>query len=317
MPTGLGVDLHPYYQRGVTSLPGVEYGWLKMADGAQEYSKTAGGTVYTADAHAALFRQLGIPFGGYVYAQPGDGAAEARVLWAECQRLGGTSVAPACDIESDPKIHVWSAEEATDHGRAYCSEMLKRGVRPAIYMNDALAGQTGVEDWPENPVLWIARYGAKPAKSRYDVHQYRSDGTLPGSAGLVDWNQAYTTAHLIDTEVSELDSTQAAQLSAIAQNSAYVAAVLARYPDSATNGDADANGTPIYDTAENTRRIVGQLKTLGAQVTALGAAVAALSKDNSLTADAVKQIINDAVAKSLGESEAGGSLTSAPKPARR
>lgn len=202
---GLGVDLHPYYQRGVTALPGVEYGWLKMADGAHVYRVQRDGRWWTADAHAALFRGLGIPFGGYVYAQPGDGAAEARVLWAECTRLGGIGVAPGCDIESNASIHIWSTREAIDHGRAFCSAMRGMGVRPAIYMNDSLAGATKPDTWPEDPVLWIARYGAKPHLTRYDVHQYSSSGSLPGSAGLVDENQAYTTAHLIGGQTHRED----------------------------------------------------------------------------------------------------------------
>jgi len=202
---GLGVDLHPYYQRGVTALPGVEYGWLKMADGTSVYRVQRDSRWWTADAHAALFRRLGIPFGGYVYAQPGDGAAEARVLQTECVRLGGTGVAPACDIESNASIHIWSTREAIDHGRAFCSAMRGMGVRPAIYMNDSLAGAAKPDTWPEDPVLWIARYGAKPHLTRYDVHQYSSSGTLPGSAGAVDWNQAYTAAHLIGGQTHRED----------------------------------------------------------------------------------------------------------------
>lgn len=195
---GLGVDLHPYYQRGVTALPGVEYGWLKLADGAQAYTfRDPTGRVWTPKAHADLFKALGIPFGGYVYAQPGDGALEARVLWSLCQQYGATGVTPACDIESSPNIHTWSTQEAIDHGRAFCAQMRSLGVRPAIYMSDSLAGATNPDAWPEDPVLWIARYGAVPQHTRYDVHQYADNGTLPGSAGEVDWNQQYTTAHLL------------------------------------------------------------------------------------------------------------------------
>lgn len=194
---GFGVDLHPYYQRGVTALPGIDFGWLKLADGAKPYAMRADGHTWTPDAHAALFRQRGIPFGGYVYAQPGDGGTEAQVLWNECLRLGATGITPACDIESNPKIHTWSTQEAVDHGRAFCSAMRRAGVRPAVYMNDAMAGATQPDGWPEDPVLWIARYGAQPRLTRFDVHQYSDAGSLPGAAGAVDMNQAYGTAHLL------------------------------------------------------------------------------------------------------------------------
>ncbi|MCG3750494.1 MULTISPECIES: hypothetical protein [unclassified Amycolatopsis] len=116
-----------------------------------------------------MFRRLGIPFGGYVYAQPSDGAAEARVLWAECKRLGWTGVAPGCDIESDPKIHIWSNAEAKDHGRAYCSQMRQLGVRQAVYMNASLEQATRPDLWPEVPVVWVARYGLKPETPRNGV----------------------------------------------------------------------------------------------------------------------------------------------------
>lgn len=194
---GLGVDVHPYYQRGAGFTVGVDFAWIKMADGARPYAMRADGRTWTADEHASKLRNARVPFGGYVYAQPGDGGDEAQVLWNECLRLGGTGVAPACDIEDNEKIHIWTTREAIDHGRAFCSVMRKIGVRPAIYMNDSKAGACQPDSWPEDPVLWIARYGRAPQKTRYDVHQYTDVGALPGSAGAVDWNQAYTTAHLL------------------------------------------------------------------------------------------------------------------------
>lgn len=212
---GLGVDVHPYYQRGAQFV-GLDFGWIKMADGTRVYALRAEGRTWTADEHARRFREAGIPFGGYVYAQPGDGAAQAQVLWNECLRLGGTGVAPADDIEDNEKIHIWGTQEAINHGRSFCSAMRRIGVRPAIYMNDSMAGRTRPDDWPEDPVLWIARYGAAPKQTRYDVHQYTASGTLPGSAGLVDWNQAYTTAHLLTTNSGELVATEA-EIKAIAK----------------------------------------------------------------------------------------------------
>lgn len=201
--SGLGVDLHPYYQRGTNALPNVEYGWIKMADGTAKYSKQADGKLWTADAHAALFRRLGIPFGGYVFAQPGtDGARAFDVLWAECQRLGGTGVAPADDVEGPG----WNPTNAAAHGRAFCARARARGVRPAIYMDLDLLQLCRPDRWPEDPVIWAPRYSGKRPQDggryvgRYDVHQYTSSGTLPGSAGMVDMNQAYNTAFLLGKE---------------------------------------------------------------------------------------------------------------------
>jgi len=220
--SGTGVDLHPYYQRGAQITRDVSFAWVKMADGARVYAMKADGKTWTADEHARRLRAADVPFGGYVYAQPGDGGAEARVLWAECQRLGGTGVAPSCDIESNKNIYTWSVREATDHGRAFCSAMRRLGVRPAVYMDLTLLRDCRPDRWPEDPVIWAPRYGAKPEQllhgvqytGRYDVHQYTSSGSLPGSAGLVDWNQAYSTAHLIgedDMPLNDADKAFIAQ----------------------------------------------------------------------------------------------------------
>lgn len=219
MALGRGVDLHPYYQRGAQITSDVSFAWIKMTDGAHVYVKHADGRDWTADEHARRLRAARVPFGGYVYAQPGDGGAEARVLWDECRRLGGTGVAPSCDIESNKDIHTWSVREATDHGRAFCSAMRRLGVRPAVYMDLTLLRDCRPDRWPEDPVIWAPRYGAKPEQllngvqylGRYDVHQYTSSGSLPGSAGKVDWNQAYTTAYLIgedDMPLSDTDITK-------------------------------------------------------------------------------------------------------------
>lgn len=196
---GLGVDLHPYYQRGTNALPGVEYGWIKMADDAQPYAKRADGRVWAADAHAALFKRLGIPFGGYEFAGLGSsGAAAFDALWAECVRLGATGVTPAVDIEGPG----WTPASATQRGRTFCQRARARGVRPAVYMDLSLLQACRPDLWPEQPVIWAPRYGALPQAGgrytgRYDVHQFTSSGSLPGSAGTVDFNQAYSTAHLL------------------------------------------------------------------------------------------------------------------------
>lgn len=294
--SGLGVDVHPYYQRGAR-FDGVDYAWLKMTDGAAVYTKKVGGVWYTADEHARLLRQQHTPFGGYGYAQPGDGAAEARVLWNECQRLGGTGVAPACDIESNKDIHTWSPGEATDHGRAFCSWFRARGIRPAIYMGAAFANTVRPDLWPEDPVIWIARYGAKPEAAgaghyggRYNVHQFSSSGTLPGSAGAVDWNQSYTNAHLIgedmtpqeflDSKVEWWDGHSVAMKDLLAE--VYIAA----------RGLA---GKPAFED-QKTPVLLPPLAGLSAKTEAVAAAVAALASEPDMTEEKFTDIINKAVA---------------------
>lgn len=316
MATGLGVDLHPYYQRGTNALPGVEYGWLKMCDGAKKYVGKFDGREWTADAHAALFRRLGIPFGGYVYAQPGDGAAEARVLWAECQRLDGTGVAPGVDIESGTQ-HTWSASEARDHGRAFCAQIRKLGVRPAVYMGLDLLQATNPASWPEDPVIWAPRYGARPdAGGRYthgyDVHQYSSTGSLPGSAGAVDWNQSYRrgtttpgTAHLITTVMEDdmFSDTDRAILQRLGTLFPAIdsAAITARHGHNAGSLTNAVHSTWEQLFWQTTPAING-----------LAAALAETAKNPDISLDAVRQIVNDAVAQHV---QITGTVQVGPAPA--
>jgi hypothetical protein len=195
MATGLGVDFSPRYQANTPIPPGTEYAWIKVAEGGAPYRTVA------PDAMVRRFKVAGIPIGGYSYAQPGDGAAHARVLLAEIRRLGALNLVPVTDIESDANIHTWSTAEATAYGRAFCREVRAQGLRPGIYMNDSMAGATRPDLWPEVPILWIARYGAKPRLiPRYDIHQFTDKP--------VDQNQSYTNAHFlgVDTPNTETDT---------------------------------------------------------------------------------------------------------------
>lgn len=200
MTSGIGVDLHCYYQRGAQVARGVtvegksypiEYAWIKLTDGDKPYSKTISGVTFRPDALVTACHDADIPVGGYCYAQPGDGARQADVLINYMESLGATGVVPAIDIESNPAIHTWSASEATTFGRAFGRQAIARGYRHAVYMNDSLAGQCDPASWPEDPLLWIARYGAAPKQTPFDVHQFSSSASIPGSAGAVDVNQAY------------------------------------------------------------------------------------------------------------------------------
>lgn len=193
MATGKGVDFSPRWQKDTPIPAGVEYAWIKVADGSAPYRTVA------PDAMVQRFRARGIPMGGYSYAQPGDGTLHARVLIAECRRLGIFDLVPVTDIESDKAIHVWGTAEAIAYGKAFANECNRQGYRPGVYMNASMAHDTRPDQWGiPNLVIWIARYGAKPEAltsagpgaqylGRYDVHQYTS--------APVDYNQAYTNRH--------------------------------------------------------------------------------------------------------------------------
>lgn len=309
--SGRGVDLHPYYQRGTNALPDVSFGWIKEADGASAYRKIADGRTWTADAHAALFRRLGIPSGGYIFAQPGvHGATAFDVLWGECQRLGTTGVAPACDIEGAG----WNPTNATTRGREFCARARARGVRPAVYMDLTLLRDCRPDRWPEQPVIWAPRYGAKPEDllhgvqylGHYDVHQYTSSGTLPGSAGSVDWSQAYTTAYLIgDDDMPDEATFKAWVAQAVA---ALIPAIndgtrtTVRYEILATPHDPKDPRTFTFgdrNIVDILVEILNQLFAANAKSDALAAALAELAAHPDITPDALQKMLDTAVARSI------------------
>lgn len=287
MPTtGRGVDLHPYYQRGTNALPDVSFGWIKEADGASVYRKVADGRTWTADAHAALFRRLGIPSGGYIFAHPSvHGAAAFDVLWGECLRLRTTGVAPACDIEGEG----WNATNANTRGREYCQRARARGVRPAIYMDLWLLQACRPDRWPEQPVIWAPRYSnLKPEDGgryvgHYDVHQYTSSGSLPGSAGLVDWSQAYTSAFLNPTEDDDMpdkNEFESWTKEAVGQQLF----------------EQRVEGSNIFDFL---RRAEWERAAQAAKLDALAGAVANLAANPDITPEAMQQMLTTAVAQSI------------------
>lgn len=189
----VGVDVHCYYQRGInwSQVSGVNYVWVKVSDGGGAYTKTVNGVTYRPDTMIQGAKSRGIPAGGYHFAQPGDPRAQADVLIREVERLGATGLLPALDIE-DP----FPVGQARAFGEAFCNRIRERGYRPVVYTGDAYAATIRPADWASQPVLWIARYGAKPKNTRYDVHQYSSSGSLPGSAGAVDFNESYNDSYL-------------------------------------------------------------------------------------------------------------------------
>ena len=198
-----GTDLHPFYQRGLRwdQVTDLAFAWVKVSDGGAPYTRTEGGVTYRPDTHVAGAKSRGIPVGGYHYAQPTLGPEkQADVLLAEVRRIGATGVAPMLDLEAPFRPDT----AARDFGTAFCRRVAAAGVRPAVYMSASFAAALRPDQWDvPGLVIVIARYGARPEapgsgrySGRYDVHQYTSGGSLPGSAGAVDFDESYTDHHL-------------------------------------------------------------------------------------------------------------------------
>ncbi|MCR6485068.1 hypothetical protein M8542_19760 [Amycolatopsis sp. OK19-0408] len=198
-----GTDVHPFYQRGLRwdQVSDLAFAWVKVSDGGAPYTRAEAGVVHRPDTHVAGAKSRGIPVGGYHYAQLRPGPqAQADVLLAEVRRLGATGVCPLLDLEAPFRPD--GAAEA--FGTAFCRHVADAGFRPAVYLSSSFAAALRPDRWDvPDLVIVIARFGARPEApgagrypGRYDVHQYTSGGTLPGSAGAVDFDESYTGNHL-------------------------------------------------------------------------------------------------------------------------
>ena len=214
-----GTDLHPYYQRGLRwdKVSDLAFVWVKVSDGGAPYTRTEGGVVYRPDTHVAGAKSRGIPVGGYHYAQLGPAPEkQADVLLGEVRRLGATGVVPMLDLESPFRPD----GAARDFGTAFCRHVAAAGFRPAVYLSASFAATLRPDQWDvPGLVIVIARFGARPEapgsgryQGRYDVHQFTSGGSLPGSAGAVDFDESFTDNHLVQEGDVAFNSDDFAQL---------------------------------------------------------------------------------------------------------
>lgn len=279
-----GTDVHPYYQRGLNwkAAPDIHYAWVKVSDGGSAYSTTQGGIRYVPDTHVAGAKAAGIPVGGYHYAQFGSPEAQADVLIREVRRLGATGLTPMLDLEAP----FTPDATARDFGVRFCTR-LATAFRPAVYMNNAFAKALRPDLWGiPGLVIVIARYGAHPDASagRYDVHQYSSSGTLPGSAGLVDLDESYTNNHLTaqgdDMLRDERDALFAILNALVTPHPSKVAGSTATY---STEEFVRFNNANLFNlTTKTLPAIQDGLTQLGADLSAFEAADVA--RDNQLGA---------------------------------
>ncbi|MBB4689836.1 glycoside hydrolase family 25 protein [Amycolatopsis jiangsuensis] len=289
----LGIDIYRRFQT-VTSWSAVKaakvtFVYVKLTDGG---GMPAGGR---GDAEVAGAKSVGIPVGGYHFVQASPSPeAQADVLLGEVRRLSVTGCAPMLDLEDNPTGS--SLPNIPDsQKRAFAVRFLNRvaaaGLRPGVYLNNALAKALRPDTWGvPGLVIWIARYGAKPdpAAGRYDIHQYSSSGSIPGiTASGVDLDESYTSNHL----TAHTEEDDMADLNEVFTKIWYNALW--------TQKDAAGKVTGTPNPSQVLAMLHNQLTALTAQVSGLSAAVAALSKDDALTPDAVRQIVTDAVAANV------------------
>ena len=86
-----------------------------------------------------------------------------------------------------------SASDRTAVIKAFCATIQDSGYKAGLYAN-----KTWMEEKIETPSLtgyklWMAQYAAEPSygRTRYDMWQYTSKGTIAGISGRVDLNLSY------------------------------------------------------------------------------------------------------------------------------
>lgn len=191
-----GIDIYKYQTVNnwqAVENSGVTFVYVKHTDGGRQATVPADNQVNGA-------KSVGLPVGGYHYAQFNPiPEVQADLLINEIERTHATDLVPMLDLEA-PFV---ANQAAIDFGVRFCRRVVARGYRPGVYMNNAFAKILRPDLWDTNPVVWIARYGAKPdpAAGHYDIHQYAPDGSVQGISGEVDLDESYTDAHIIRRNV--------------------------------------------------------------------------------------------------------------------
>jgi GH25 family lysozyme M1 (1,4-beta-N-acetylmuramidase) len=172
----------------------VEWVYVKLTDGTGQASVKGDGFVNGA-------KSVGLPVGGYHFAEPGDPIAQAKVFVRELSRLRATDLPPMLDLEDQGGGANIPAGEKRGWAIRFLNYVRDSGFRPALYMASYDAAQLRPDQWGvPGLVLWIASYGSNNGyrnpltggySGRVDIHQYTSTGRVPGISGNVDMNESF------------------------------------------------------------------------------------------------------------------------------
>lgn len=157
--------------------------------------------------YAMRARNQGLRVGGYHFAQPngGDPIAEAR-HFAECLgEVQRRDYRPALDLEQNPGGLSWS--QLVAWSRAFNQEVFKQtGSLPMLYASRYWINSMRA-DVPIGAALWLADWGPNDGQyhpvtapapwKKVQLHQYTSNGHVPGVQGRVDVNRVISLRPLL------------------------------------------------------------------------------------------------------------------------
>lgn len=173
--------------------------WAQVAASGRTYVYIKAGqgssTSYpTLDAQFAGAKAAGLTVGLYLYADPTETPeANADALAAQVTRLGALDghLPPCLDLEvGSGDLSTWTQAFITRlRAQTGCTQVM-------VYSGASFFQAHIGEGWMDSDVaLWIANYGRTPGNPSYltprvALHQYASDGSIPGISGSVDLNYA-------------------------------------------------------------------------------------------------------------------------------
>lgn len=204
-----GLDVFTAYQTvsdwHAVRAAGYEFCYVKVSDGITSRDDAG---------YGPAGREAGVAMGGYHYAQPGNGVAQANLLCDRVESAGLTDLAPALDIEKPFQ----PGGQAAQFAIGFLRQVKARGHQPCLYGNNAMLSvilpmvRAAVPD----VLVWVARYGADPMVV-HDVWQFSDAGSVPGVHGTVDLNQGAIPLNT-NAKDDDMDVEQDNRLKLVEQN---------------------------------------------------------------------------------------------------
>lgn len=148
-----------------------------------------------ANTQGALANNIKIGFYVYSTAQNTTQAVEeasALIAFANKYAAGRVSLPLYIDME-DASQQWMTTQQRNEIVMAFCNTVRASGYTAGVYANkNWLTNYLTPSSYPGWVSIWYARYYKEPGyNGRYDIWQYRSDGSVPGINGNVDMNISY------------------------------------------------------------------------------------------------------------------------------
>ena len=185
-----------------TSQPDIDWNAVRGSGREFVYVKATEGTGYVSpilDQQVNGARGVGMTVGLYHFARPDTNTPEdeAKAFAGELKRLDASSaghLSPCLDVEREGgNLPRWVGAFI-----AALREQVNRGDVMVYASARWFESKIDPNSWATDGVnLWVAHYGAAPGQPEFQhdrvvMHQYASDGQVPGVAGRTDLDVCMT-----------------------------------------------------------------------------------------------------------------------------